>query len=133
MKWTLILTILFALYGCNNYDNKIINDLKKDIESLETTFAEGEHFLYIVDASCSVCISDAICFIIAYNRSRISTPCYMFVSESYKDVFAYYLGQYETKTNVRILYIHEEYPFGILTPGVLYKTDNDNNIIKRLK
>ena len=127
MKWMIILTILFALYGCNNYDNKTINDLKKEIESLETTLAEGEHFLYIVDASCSVCISDAICFIMAYNRSRISTPCNMFVSDSYKDVFAYYLGQHITKTNVQILYLYEEYPFGILAPGVLYKTDNNNS------
>ena len=133
MKWITILAISFILYGCSNYDHKTINNLKEDIKEIQTTFKEGEHFLYIVDASCSVCISDAICFIIAYNRSRIATPCYMLVSESYKNIFKYYLEQYVRKTNVQILYIHEEYPFGIQTPGVLYKTDNTKNIIKRIK
>lgn len=133
MKWLITLLVVFTVYGCNNYDHKKISELKKDIKYMESSFGEDEHFLYAVDASCSVCILDAIYFIIAYNRSRVDIPCYMLVSESNKEIFSYYLKQLVTETNVQIMYRYEEYPFGISTRGVLYKSDNVDNIIGRLK
>ena len=133
MKWITTFLILLAISGCNVYDQKKIRELKKDIRSMATSFEEDEKFLYIVDASCSVCILDAIYFITAYNKSRVKIPCYILISESNKELFAYYLKQHIEETNALILHRHEEYPFGISTRGVLYISDKDNNIIRRLR
>lgn len=87
---------------------------------------------YNLDAACSICLAEALVFIDAYEKAKISIPCYLYVDNSYKEVFLYYLESHSQGDEMKILFIDDEYPYGIEEQGVAFVIDKDGMILRKL-
>ena len=130
MKNLLILCVF--VYGCQNLNDGTVNNMADDIECYVESFKKGEYIRYNLDASCSVCITEAINFVKAYEKSKVKVPCHMYVEKEYKEILLYYFGQFVKDTRIKMIFIEEDYPFGVAQTGKVFKVNSGGEVLDTL-
>lgn len=123
-----LLILLFAFFfSCGDGANRVVLDVSNEIKAFSKQINKGDVIRYDLDASCSACIARAIIFIQAYEKSGIHTPCCIYVDETYKEIFSYYLDQYVRETEIIIIFVKDEYPFEGIVEGCVFEIHDGEN------
>lgn len=118
LKIFIIASIISLLYNtsCNNPERNSMQQETVDFtESLPDNFNDlSNELIYILDASCSSCIADCAKFIIFKRETSLDIVCNIFIEDSYKDIFYFYMEKLEIGlgNDIRLKVLPIEYPFG---------------------